>query len=149
MQDPTKTVASALETEWTQWGSLQKADINFVRGDPVDIRQRFASKQVSIEVKKLTDPIIKKSLSRSTHKEVIEIDVWLDLVDISETRKDDLMDEMQKIKDEIERIIKLKQTTLTDIRFAFPRSWQNLDRLRPEEPPYLRSAFYLVCLYEK
>jgi len=148
MDDVTKTVAAAVERDW-DIDDPAKDNISFVRGEPVPASMRFAEKQISIEVKPLVDPITKRSLARSTHKEVVQIDVWLNFVPVSEDRKIELMDLMQRIKDEVEGIIKAMQTALKDIRLAFPRSWQPLNNLDDEDGPYMRSVMYLVCVYEK
>lgn len=151
MQDVTKTIVKALKDNWQALSSIRKRQIAFVRGEPLSLDMRFAKGVIaSIEVKGIVDPISKRSLARSTHKEVVAIDVWLRLDPIIEKHKEKLMDTLQDIKDEIERIVKAKQTSSTDIRFMFPRSWIPLTNLKPEnENPYLRSMFYVVCQYEK
>jgi len=150
LQSPAKTIKEALDDNWQAWGTLKKSSINFVYGAPISPEMRFAKHKLSMEVKDLVDPIIKKSLARSVHKDVIQVDAWLQVLELDEKKKADLLDDMQLIKDEVERIIKLKQKTLTGIRLAYPRSWQPLNNLSSEEEgPYLRSVLYVVCVYEK
>lgn len=151
LQDPTKTIVDALEDNWGEVQGIPKNYINFVRHEPLDLETRFAKgHRVSIEVRPITEPISKRSLARQTHKEVVGINVWVDISPITEKEKVATMDIRQKLKDEIDRILKLVQATLTDIRFAFPRSWQPIDNLGGgDEKPYLRSLRYVVCLHEK
>lgn len=148
MQDASKTLIDAISADWAGWVSLPKKELNFVQAPPTDSKMRFAGKQFSVECRKFSDSISKRSLGRSIHRETVHVDLWIDLIAISDDRKAELFVERQRMQDEVERIIKLRQRELTGIRFAFPRSWSFGDSFESAEP-YLRCTLDVVCVYEK
>jgi len=148
VQEVTKTLKAILESEWNLTGSVAKTEITFRRGEPFDLTTRFVNNKINIEIDKMTRPITKRTLARSMSREIATVTAWFLMQPMTDERKDEVKDQCQQIEDEIERIIKLKQRALTDIKFAKVGNVRYLPRY-DEDPPTLRAIMNVLCQYEK
>jgi len=148
VQEVTKTLETCLQTNWNLTGSVAKTEITFRRGEPFDLTTRFVNNKINIEVDKMTRPITKRVLARAISREIATITVWFLMQPVTEDRKDEVKDQCQQIEDEIERIIKAQQRSMTDIRFAKAANVRYIPRY-DEDPPTLRAIINISCQYEK
>jgi len=148
VQEITKTLVEVLQSNWNLTGSVAKDNITFRRGEPFDLTTRFVNNKITIEIDKMTRPITKRTLARSMSREIATITMWFLMQPVTEDRKDEVKDQCQQIEDEIERIIKLKQRLLTDIKFAKVGNVRYIPRY-DEDPPTLRAIMNVSCQYEK
>ena len=146
MQEVTKTLIEQLETDWNLSESLHKQKITFRRGEPPDLATRFVPNSVSIEALKFTTPIVKRTSARSRFNEIISLNMWMIIEPKTQDAINDLLDERQKIVDEIRRIVKLRQRTMTNIRFSYLTTERYMDEYEAE-PPVLRMNVLILCTY--
>lgn len=149
MDEPTKTVKEALEDNWA--GSditlePRKGDITFLRGHPPDLTARYRKGRISIEVYNLSKPAEQRSVGLVTFRHIVAVDIWQSIHPQTEERIDTLLNERQNIEDEIERIILLKNSLLTNINFAAIGGTLYQDEYMGD-PPSLHAVKQVECLY--
>jgi len=146
MQEVTKTLIERLTTDWALSGKGNQTNITFRRGEPADLTARFVPKKISIEALKTGTPVEKRTLKRSVFKELVALHIWQLVEPKYKDRIDDLYDLRQEVIDEIRRIIKLRQSTMTNIRFSYLSHEHYRDEV-DAEPPVLHLIMILIAKY--
>lgn len=148
MQDVEKTIVDAFQTYWTLETSdfVKKENINFRRGEPVNLTTRFSQRPISIEVGKLTNPRLKRTLARSHNREIVSAHIWILIRPKTDEAIAQLKDYRQEIIDEIRRIIHDYQLSLKDIKLGKILVERHLDQIEVE-PPVLHTDIEVECRY--
>lgn len=146
MQEITKTLITQLQTDWNLAGDIAKEHITFRRGEPANLSNRFMPNKISIEAKKIMTAARKRSLARSKFTEPIPISIWQLIQPKTDANIATLLDERQQIIDEIRRIIKLRQTSMSGIALSYQQNERYLDDY-DGLPPTLRVIITILCTY--
>jgi len=150
MQSPDKTIYEQLQTDWTvsSTQSTNKSKVTWRRGEPTDLTGRFVKRKISIEVGQLVDAgnVRPRRLEKHKHRELVPIHVWMDIKPYNDDSIVKLKDTRQEIIDEIRRIIKLRQRSLTNISYAEIGAARFLDDITEEH--VLHWMCEVSCSYE-
>jgi len=145
MQDLTKTLKELLEDNWTlKTSRTKKAKVTFRRGEPFDLATRFSENKISIEVCRLTNPVVKRTLNTDVNNEIVPINLWIQIKPKTEKHVQNLLDDRQTIIDHVRSIIKTNQRAITDVKLGYRRTERHLDDYE-SEPPVLRTVFEIIC----
>ena len=146
MQDVAKTIIEQLETDWNLTDTLAKAQVTFRRDEPANLSTRFMPKKISIETAKFTVPYRKRTLNRSEVNEIVTLTVWFLVAPKTDAQITVINDKKQEVIDEIRRIIKLRQRSMTDIRLSFASQERHINSL-DDESPNMRVIISIKCKY--
>jgi hypothetical protein len=140
------TVKDDLSADWSLTDDLDDAKIEFRSFAPSDPALRFKSKNISIEVKRLTAPRLKHSLARAKVNHILTCDVWFKPQFWDESKFEGFEDNMESLVAEIVRIIKADQTSLTGVQFAYVSGETCLNE---PENHVLRTQVQVTCITEE
>ena len=148
MQEPTKTIVELLQNNWNDDCGVAKSTIQFRRGEPLNLLDRFRQREITVEVCKLTKPTEQRTISSVKVTEIVAVNVWMIIRPKSDEQIATLLDKRQVIEDEIERILLANNRSATNINFVMLDDTRYMDDYE-SEPPVLHAVKHVACIYVK
>jgi len=141
MNEPAITLRDLFKKKWTL-ENAPEANICFRVGEPANLNDRFAHKQISLEVLKSASPVIHQNQARTVFTEIIPIGIWIKITPATDKAKEETFEKRQSIIGEIRRIIHENRKSVINVRFAYLGGDRHLDSF-----PYLHSVVNVKCTY--
>ena len=147
MDDPVKTLKTLLEDEWLLTeNATMKENIVFRTEQPIKPDTRFLSKNTSIEISQVASGANPRNEGRTVFRETIAINIWVRIAPPNEAGVATAVDNKRKLIEEVRRIVKANRHSASGIDFVYFGGDKSLNGLG-EEPPFLRTAVDVVCIY--
>ena len=145
MQDPVKTIKELLHDGWFTSDILDRDDITWRFGPPVNPANRFNDAEMSFEFSDLTEMRRKRTLARSKASRVVTADFWMRSNPDSD--RETLKTNMQTMVDKVDTLITASETSATNLDFVYVGAGpRNLDRV---DEGYVRAQMEIICVHQK